>query len=375
MSDSGDNEAHSSTLGVNFARAQRQLQALNNSRLASSSEDYQKQAKGLVELLKVCARQVGQLSLFSSNETTDDYSTGELKLILINAYLGEALQKLNSTENRMAILKEAQECYKEFLFLCSVLGVAKQPAARDSLAQTGGPAGGSAGRAVDPGVSRMQKIERFKRVRAMQQDVAELEARLAGRGGKEEKDEEEDMEDVEREYAIKLIELKVHQVTDDLDILKSEIDMARQMEEMRKPQRNDGSAGGKSGTGDDSEWRLDPRSYRGIDPATGQPQRPVFNSRGQPMQPFVLTNDRQRIKDQAFRPGWAMPTMTVDEYLEQERERGNIISGGGKEPDAKPEIDDNDHEALDAETMKQREWDNFKDDNPKGWGNRGGNRG
>ncbi|KAJ1933327.1 Type 2A phosphatase-associated protein 42, partial [Linderina macrospora] len=62
-------------------------------------------------------------------------------------------------------------------------------------------------------------------------------------------------------------------------------------------------------------------------------------------------------------------------YLQQEQERGNIISGGGKEPDEKPEIDDNDHDALDAETMKQREWDDFKDNNPKGMGNRGGNRG
>ncbi|KAJ2070950.1 Type 2A phosphatase-associated protein 42 [Coemansia sp. S142-1] len=67
--------------------------------------------------------------------------------------------------------------------------------------------------------------------------------------------------------------------------------------------------------------------------------------------------------------------MTIDEYLKQEEERGGIISGGGKEPDAKPEIDDNDHEALDAETMKKREWDEFTDNNPKGAGNRGGNRG
>jgi len=33
-------------------------------------------------------------------------------------------------------------------------------------------------------------------------------------------------------------------------------------------------------------------------------------------------------------------------------------------------IDDNDEAAIDAETMKQRKWDDFKDDNPKGWGNR-----
>ncbi|KAJ1961392.1 Type 2A phosphatase-associated protein 42 [Dipsacomyces acuminosporus] len=225
-------------------------------------------------------------------------------------------------------------------------------------------------RATNPGLSRMQKIERFKLLRTMQKSVGELEAKLNANGGDE---EDEDMEEVEREYAIKLLELKVHQVIDDLDILKSEVDMARQMEEMNKLRSTSGDD--KKENNSNKDWRLDSTSYRGIDPTTGKPIRPLFNEKGQPMQPFVLTNDRQRIKQGVFKPGWALPTMTVDEYLKQEQERGNIISGGGKEPDAKPEIDDNDHEALDKETMKQREWDDFKDDNPKGWGNRGGNRG
>ena len=41
----------------------------------------------------------------------------------------------------------------------------------------------------------------------------------------------------------------------------------------------------------------------------------------------------------------------------------------------KKEIDDLDYEAHDQETMKARQWDDFKDENPKGSGNRGGNRG
>lgn len=41
------------------------------------------------------------------------------------------------------------------------------------------------------------------------------------------------------------------------------------------------------------------------------------------------------------------------------------------EPPEKEEIDDNDYEALDAETMKKREWDEFVEANPRGAGNRG----
>jgi len=34
----------------------------------------------------------------------------------------------------------------------------------------------------------------------------------------------------------------------------------------------------------------------------------------------------------------------------------------------KKEVDDNDEEAIDAETYRAREWEEFKDANPRGWG-------
>lgn len=39
--------------------------------------------------------------------------------------------------------------------------------------------------------------------------------------------------------------------------------------------------------------------------------------------------DRSRLKAQVFGPDHRLPTMTVDEYLEIERQRGNILTGGG----------------------------------------------
>ena len=64
--------------------------------------------------------------------------------------------------------------------------------------------------------------------------------------------------------------------------------------------------------------------------------------------------------------------MSIDEYLDREMARGNFLSGGGPES-SNPEpafIDDLDFDKLDLETEKQREWDEFKDFNPAGWGNR-----
>jgi immunoglobulin-binding protein 1 len=60
--------------------------------------------------------------------------------------------------------------------------------------------------------------------------------------------------------------------------------------------------------------------------------------------------------------------MSIDEYLEEERRRGGILDGSGSSIPA-PELDEDNMALADAETMKAREWDEFKEANPKGSGN------
>jgi immunoglobulin-binding protein 1 len=55
---------------------------------------------------------------------------------------------------------------------------------------------------------------------------------------------------------------------------------------------------------------------------------PLLSESGAPLRPFVITSKREALQDQVFRPGHNLPTMTVEEYLEREVERGNILSGG-----------------------------------------------
>jgi immunoglobulin-binding protein 1 len=95
---------------------------------------------------------------------------------------------------------------------------------------------------------------------------------------------------------------------------------------------------------------------------------PLLSTSGKPLQPFTLTDKRTQLRDGVFRPGHNLPTMSIDEYLEEERRRGGIIEGGGNNAPA-PEIDEDNMALADAETMKAREWDEFKESNPKGSGN------
>lgn len=95
---------------------------------------------------------------------------------------------------------------------------------------------------------------------------------------------------------------------------------------------------------------------------------PLLSTSGKPLQPFTLTDKRTQLRDGVFRPGHNLPTMSIDEYLEEERRRGGIIEGGGNNAPA-PEIDEDNMALADAETIKAREWDEFKESNPKGSGN------
>lgn len=82
-----------------------------------------------------------------------------------------------------------------------------------------------------------------------------------------------------------------------------------------------------------------------------------------------MLDTRQRLQQGVFRPDHNLPTMTIDEYLEEERRRGGIIEGGGEQSGVKEIIDEDDHEKMDEETMKARAWDEYVEANPKGSGN------
>jgi len=87
------------------------------------------------------------------------------------------------------------------------------------------------------------------------------------------------------------------------------------------------------------------------------------------------------LREQVFQADHRLPTMSIDEYLEIERQRGNILTGGGPQSASQPTSSE--QLAMDAEQdgtafgdakseekrEKDEEWARFTDDNPRGAGN------
>lgn len=120
----------------------------------------------------------------------------------------------------------------------------------------------------------------------------------------------------------------------------------------------------RNGNTDIYSDRLDP-SHVLTNPKGG----PILSKGGKPLQPFTLLDSRQRLRDGVFRPDHSLPTMTIDEYLAEEKRRGGMIDGGGAQSGMPVEMDEDDLDKADQATMKARDWDEFKEQNPKGSGN------
>ena len=131
----------------------------------------------------------------------------------------------------------------------------------------------------------------------------------------------------------------------------------------------------------DKTWRLD-TGWTSASAANG----PLLSETGRPLRPFTITasstaTKREQLASEVFRPSHRLPTMSIDEYLEEEARRGNIIQGGGhsqsqqptpREQRAERAENDGTRDAEDAEEEARQEaiyWDSFKESHRRGEGN------
>ena len=153
-------------------------------------------------------------------------------------------------------------------------------------------------------------------------------------------DDESEWDEYVRELSIHLLRLFWIQVWSQLDSLDQEIELLRNAPPSPKSRPQ------TTAEKDADAWRLDApplaSTFDGRGPLLDQSGKvgirlvisPDYSLRvHQPLRPFTIlpggATDRARLQGEVFRPDHRLPTMSVDQYLEIERQRGNIITGGG----------------------------------------------
>ncbi|RKP03288.1 hypothetical protein CXG81DRAFT_2316, partial [Caulochytrium protostelioides] len=370
-----------------YRRAVQTYTDLVDGDLASSDERYQSRLDRAVDDLLTCANRITLLGLFSTNESMEDVNTTDLQYFAVDFFLG-ALIALRATRDREASLQRLAACERRFLaFLercdhydqldAATRGVFKAFQRNTPLPRE------------DPGAARESRIARYKAEKAARALLRQLTQQMRshrairasnaaadrddaphatafGRDADDDEDFDRADETLQRQLLMTSLALHIRTALEQLQAVRDERGMLEQMarREAERPARAVVAAP-QRGT-DAEDTRIEARGR--ADQWSRFNTAPLMAKNGKILRPFVLSNERQEVRDRVFRPGHNLPTMTVEEYLENEKARGNFLQGGTNP--APKEIDDLDYDALDADTLKKRAFDDFKDANPRGWGNR-----
>ena len=172
-----------------------------------------------------------------------------------------------------------------------------------------------------------------------------------------------------RDLHIANINLSTHKTFQSLDMISQELQLLAFAPPPSHPVHEVQTADERERDGRQRDGYSDKLDYPLSQLAASGKAGPILSKDGKPLKPFVLLDQRQRIQEGVFKPGHNLPTMTIDEYLEEEKRRGGVIEGGGAQSGLQPEPDEDNVQKTDEATLKAREWDDFKEENPKGSGN------
>ncbi|EAT83690.2 hypothetical protein SNOG_08522 [Parastagonospora nodorum SN15] len=288
-----------------FSSAERARQELASA-YDSNSPAFQENLRKTIATYEECLKLSEQISLFSPNESLEDISSGDLQYL-------DAYDILSASDSKLL------DAYSE------------------------NKANFSTASARDAAARRDAKIARFREEKEIKRKLEYLQQnpKLA-----------ENDEHVVRDLHLTSLSFMVFQTFQALESMALELQIIS-MAPAAPPPGVSGSAPDERQDGRDKDKyseRLDGQ-LPGLR-NTG----PLLSSDGKPMRPFTLLDSRQSLKKDVFRER-NLPTMTIDEYLEEEKRRGGMIEGGGPQSEVRPEPNEDDFDAADEETMKQRAWD------------------
>lgn len=298
--------------------------------------------------------------MFSPNEDADDLATADVKLLLIPHLQAEAVvlrQRGDDLRARLGDIQTAQALHEAFLGRAQQYG-AVRPAATALVAAVLDPEGaGGAGK--DTASLRQAKIERFKLERAVK---ARLEAAEAALRGRDDGDGEDggDAEALERETAFLRVEAAALASVEALRSLRQEGEVVAHAAAMAPAERAAARAAAPAAPPADLVDEL--RRAAGA------------------LKLGAAATQREELRAAVFRPSHIMHSLSVEQQgdievaqmlaargAEEERERAAAAAraarGRAADDAEAEEVDD------DAAIARARAMDDWKDDNPRGWGN------
>ncbi|MFH4980375.1 hypothetical protein AB6A40_007084 [Gnathostoma spinigerum] len=335
---SGDADDDSSvvcTLSKEFALCENLIEELEVG--ATSTKDLQNKLNDCVARLENLSREIAARGMFSKNESLDELPTSSLQYLLVPSYLAIAIQNIiTPPEDRLATLDKAKTYFRDFLerlLSYGIIGFNLPWLQGDGMEQHGESKVVSK---LNPSEIRQRKLARFSQQKAMEENLKLLQAQRAAH---------RDDDSVLRDLLVNRLRLFALKAVNELDAIDEEQPL---VEHMMKVRSNEVAAPKK-------------------------PRVPPSQSS------FIIARDAEQKR--VFGLGYpGIPTVTVDEWYESMMKDNKYAtvksllikfrssSSDSHNMESNVNEDDSISEA-DRETMRLRNWDEYKDYHRRGWGN------
>ncbi|XP_005593903.1 immunoglobulin-binding protein 1 isoform X1 [Chlorocebus sabaeus] len=292
--------------------------------------------KGL-DLLEKAAEMLSQLDLFSRNEDLEEIASTDLKYLLVPAFQGALTMKQVNPSKRLDHLQRAREHFMNYLTQCHCYHVAEfeLPKTKNNSAENHTANSSMAYPSLVAMASQRQaKIERYKQKK-------ELEHRLSAMKSAVESGQADD--ERVREYYHLHLQRWIDISLEEIESIDQEIKILRERDSSREASTSNSS----------------------------RQERP-------PVKPFILTRNTAQAK--VFGAGYpSLATMTVSDWYEQHRKYGALPDQGiakatpeefRKAAQQQEEQEEKEEEDDEQTLHRAREWDDWKDTHPRGYGNR-----
>ncbi|KAL5489940.1 TAP42 [Sanghuangporus weigelae] len=352
------------------------------SSLPTIEDETQKLVESALEDLNLLSSRIQDLGLFSPNESLDEVTTRDLVYMTVPFVLGELESNARATErdDRLRRLRSSQAHFRAYVSLLGSYNVI--PEEEKKLY-------GQKASAVSDALKRREvKIAQFKKEKEIKNRISALRSsrRLPEVDTSNVYDlvdsilttstgQEEDSEDAIRETILLLLRLQWAQTAAHIESMNQELEL---LAKAPREEREERTVSEKSS--EDEIWRLEAPSTSLLNK-----QGPLLDVHGKPLRPFTIlpasAGERAHLESEVFRPDHRLPTMTIDQYLEEEGRRGNIISGGGPQSAAGPtrkeqlainaEMEGSrfGEEKAEEKRLEDERWAQFTDRHPRGAGN------
>lgn len=300
----------------------------------------------LTALLSIDER-ISRGALFSPNETLADVSTASLPLLSARFHIAKAYVSLPivSPRERLHNLTRARDYHHSFLDAVVDLDTEMPKDPRHPGAREG----------------REERVARHRRRRDLQRRVELLERRLARE------------EDEELERSVRVLELRdrTEECAEELRHIDREATLLEHSADSERDKEDRDRHRGRCEEGREKEVG------KGME-VTRITQNPVTGE---------LVVQREHLKQQVFRPGWNLPTMSLSELGDKERMEAIEREATSKEHEEGAKLKPRRYDSLlkdgledDEDLVEQsfkldRAWDQYKEENPRGIGNKLSERG